>query len=124
MYDTTILNDNGCFNFTTGAFVSPKAGRMFLGATATFDTFSSGAISDALLEISVAPDSGLKGNGSIVDKFTIAPGNYAILKGNIIATVQAGAEIKTIGYAFTNANKTNASIFGGESIFFYGYYLT
>lgn len=123
IYDTSVINDNGCFDFGSSTFVCPKAGRMFIGAVVVFDTFATNVTSDALLELNASPNSGLKGNGAIVDRAVLAAGGYSILKGNIIATVQSGSVVRSVGYAFNGANKTNASIFGGESVYFYGYYI-
>lgn len=95
---------------------------MFVGAVVVFDTFATGSSSDALLEIN-CNTSTMKGGGSIVDRAVLTSSSYAILKGNIITDVQVGSLVKSNGFAFSGANKTNASIFGSESIFFFGYYV-
>lgn len=121
LFDTGVINDNGCFDFGASVFVCPKAGRMFLGCNA-FVTNNTSTAGDTYVKISASP-SGLQGNGALVGFATLAPNVGTFINGSFIADVEVGTNLMLDVFSFGTTLTLRPVGFGEDSCYVYGYYL-
>lgn len=119
--DTSLVNDNGCFNFGTSRYVCPKAGRMQINATCAVQNNTGGNLL-FILVIVVVP-SFFRGNALLVSYDTITPTQTKIASGSTWLDVEVGASVGLGAFVFTNNATAFTTGFGQDSISLSGYYL-
>lgn len=118
-FDTSVFNDNGCFNLISGIFTAPKAGRWCFSSCFLLNVTVAGN-AFLVLEHSRA---NLKGSLVYAASVPITPGNAGVLIANVFVQMEFEGTIKP--YVFvTNGGEIVVGSTTHETCLFGGHYLT
>lgn len=120
-FDTSLINDNGCFSFSTFNYTCPKAGRMFFSGQLYMQN-TGGSNGDFYLFCKVVPSS-LKGNAINGGRRVLTPGDFQPLNFSAVVDVSFGTVITLETLNFGTSMSTFNTSFGEETTYFSGFYL-